>query len=205
MRISFLSLAISFLFLAFSFDAFAGSIQGHYDVKGTVPKAHSLKKVVYEEFLNFGCPHCNRLWGLSHDLRKKYEGRVEFIDVPITFRGQDDAPLRLYHVANSLGRGEEVKAVIFNASFQHNVNVFDPGIINYLARSLGLGDQYRKESSKAWVTKLIDDGKKRSEAYGVTGTPTVVLEHSMKMNIGKYGTMDAFVKELPKTLDHLLK
>ena len=31
------------------------SIQGHYDVVGNVPAAHSLKKVVYEEFMNFGC------------------------------------------------------------------------------------------------------------------------------------------------------
>ncbi|HIB46066.1 MAG TPA: disulfide bond formation protein DsbA, partial [Candidatus Lambdaproteobacteria bacterium] len=39
--------------LAFAFSVSAKeSIRGHYDVVGNVPAAHSLKKVVYEEFMN---------------------------------------------------------------------------------------------------------------------------------------------------------
>jgi len=72
------------------------SIQGHYDVVGNVPAAHSLKKVVYEEFMNFGCPHCNNLHKASRNFRKIFADKAEFIDIPIVFRGQDDSPLRLY-------------------------------------------------------------------------------------------------------------
>ena len=46
------------------------SIQGHYDVVGNVPAAHSLKKVVYEEFMNFGCSHCNNLHKASRNFRE---------------------------------------------------------------------------------------------------------------------------------------
>ena len=48
------------------------SIQGHYDVVGNVPAAHSLKKVVYEEFMNFGCPHCNSLHKASRNFAKNF-------------------------------------------------------------------------------------------------------------------------------------
>ena len=60
------------------------SIQGHYDVVGNVPAAHSLKKVVYEEFMNFGCPHCNNLHKASRNFRKIFADKVEFIDIPIS-------------------------------------------------------------------------------------------------------------------------
>ena len=62
------------------------SIQGHYDVVGNVPAAHSLKKVVYEEFMNFGCSHCNNLHKASRNFRKIFADKVEFIDIPIVFR-----------------------------------------------------------------------------------------------------------------------
>ena len=107
------------------------SIQGHYDVVGNVPAARSLKKVVYEEFMNFGCSHCNNLHKASRDFRKIFADKVEFIDIPIVFRGQDDSPLRLYYVARKIGKADLIKDELFKASFKHGVNVFDVGYSDY--------------------------------------------------------------------------
>ena len=114
------------------------SIRGNYSLVGEIPKKNSIDKVIYEEFINFGCTHCNKLHNASKNFRKKYSDKIEFIDIPILFRGQNDSPLRLYFIAKKIGKGDLVKDELFKASFQHGVNVFDPGIVNFLARSLGI-------------------------------------------------------------------
>ena len=181
------------------------SIRGHYDVVGNVPAANSLKKVVYEEFMNFGCPHCNNLHKASRNFRKKFADKVEFIDIPIVFRGQDDSPLRLYYVARKIGKGDLIKDELFKASFTHGVNVFDKGITNYLARTLGIHKEFQKEKNKKWINQLIKDGERKAALFGVSSTPTVVIQYALKMDIRPYGTMANFVKKVPETIADLMQ
>ena len=197
-------LTIFGIVLAFSVSA-KESIRGHFAIVGSVPTAYSVKKVVFEEFMNFGCSHCNELHKASKDFRKKFADKVQFIDIPIVFRGQDDSPLRLYYVARKIGKGKLIKDELFKARFTHGVNVFDPGIANYLARSLGMNKEFQQEKDKAWVNKLIKEGERKSAIYGVSGTPTVVIQHALKMDIGPYGTMSQFVKKVPETIADLIQ
>ena len=182
----------------------AERIRGHYAVVGKVPIAHTVEKVVFEEFMNFGCPHCNNLREASIEFRKQQKDRVEFIDIPIVFRGQDDAPLRLYYVARKLGKGDQIKDELFKARFTHGVDVFDKGIVNYLARSLGLSEAFQKEKDAPWANQLLSEGELKAQQYGLTGTPTVVLQYSLKMDIGRYGGMDKFALKVQETIDDLL-
>ena len=192
--------------LALAFPVYAKeSIRGHFEIVGSVPSVHSVKKVVFEEFMNFGCSHCNTLHNASKDFRKKFADKVEFVDIPIVFRGQDDSPLRLYYVARKIGKGKLIKDELFKASFTHGVNVFDSGITNYLARSLGMNKEFQKEKDQAWVNKLIKEGERKSTLYGVSGTPTVVIQRALKMDIGTYGTMSEFVKKVPETIADLIQ
>ena len=181
------------------------SIRGNYFVVGKIPDKNSTKEIVYEEFINFGCSHCNNLHKASKSFRRNFSDKVKFIDIPIVFRGQNDAPLRLYFIAKKIGKGDLIKDELFKATFDHGVNVFDPGIVNFLARSLGINKEFQQEKDKDWVKKLIEEGKRKSVTYGVTGTPTVVIQNALKMDIGRYGTMSDFVKNIPETIEDLLK
>ena len=200
LRIFLLAVAFS---LMVSYAGAQGKIRGTYEVLGKLPPKNSLDKVVFEEFINFACPHCNNFRLLSREMKERYKDLVEFVDVPILFRGQDDAPLRLYYVAKSMGRAEEVRNAIFEARFKYGVNVFDPGVINYLARSLGLGDAYKHGAQKAEITQAIVEGEQKSRLYNITATPTIVLARTLKLRVGK--SMEFFVESLPDTLDDLLK
>jgi protein-disulfide isomerase len=192
--------------LALAFPVYAKeSIRGHFEIVGSVPSVHSVKKVVFEEFMNFGCSHCNTLHNASKDFRNKFADKVEFIDIPIVFRGQDDSPLRLYYVARKIGKGKLIKDELFKASFTHGVNIFDSGIANYLARSLGMNKEFQQEKDKAWVNNLIKEGERKSAIYGVSGTPTVVIQRALKMEIGPYGTMSEFIKKVPETIADLIQ
>ena len=196
-------LTIFGIVLAFSVSA-KESIRGHFEIVGSVPTAYSVKKVVFEEFMNFGCSHCNELHKASKDFRKKFADKVQFIDIPIVFRGQDDSPLRLYYVARKIGKGKLIKDELFKARFTHGVNVFDPGIANYLARSLGMNKEFQQEKDQAWVNNLIKEGNRKLTIYRVTGTPTVVVQNALKIDIGAYGSMDEFVEKITETITDLM-
>ena len=181
------------------------SIRGHYEIVGDLPMSHSLKKVIFEEFMNFGCPHCNSLHKASKEFRIKYADKIDFIDVPIVFRGQDDAPLRLYYIAKKIGKGELIKDALFEASFTNGVNVFDSGITNYLARSLGMSREFKDEKDKPWVDNLIKEGKTKSRIYRVSGTPTVVIQGALKIDLRAYGSLNGFVEKIPETIVDLIQ
>ena len=182
------------IIMSFSISA-NEKIRGHYKLVGNKPESKSIKKIVFEEFINFGCSHCNKLHKASKEFRKNFADQIEFVDIPIVFKDQDDSPLRLYYVARKIGKGDLIKDELFNASFIHGVNVFDPGVTNYLARSLGISKEFQKEKDLQWVNQLIRDGEKKSLIYGVRGTPTVIIQQTLKMDIGKYGSMDKFLKK----------
>ena len=201
-----LKLVLLTLGIVMSFSISANDkIRGHYKLVGNKPESNSIKKIVFEEFINFGCSHCNKLHKASKEFRKKFADQIEFVDIPIVFKGQDDSPLRLYYVARKIGKGDLIKDELFNASFIHGVNVFDPGVTNYLARSLGISREFQKEKDLHWVNQMIKDGKRKSLIYGVRGTPTVIIQQALKMDIGKYGSMDAFLKKFPETIEDLMR
>ena len=201
-----LKLMLLALGIVMSFSISANDkIRGHYKLVGNKPESKSIKKIVFEEFINFGCSHCNKLHKASKEFRNNFADQIEFVDIPIVFKGQDDSPLRLYYVARKIGKGDLIKDELFNASFIHGVNVFDPGVTNYLARSLGISKEFQKEKDLHWVNQMIKDGKRKSLIYGVRGTPTVIIQQALKMDIGKYGSMDAFLKKVPETIEDLMQ
>ena len=201
-----LKLLLLALGIVMSFSISANEkIRGHYKLVGNKPASKSINKIIFEEFINFGCSHCNKLHKASKEFRKKFADQIEFVDIPIVFKGQDDSPLRLYYVARKIGKGNLIKDELFNASFIHGVNVFDPGVTNYLARSLGISKEFQKEKDLQWVNQLIRDGERKSLIYGVRGTPTVIIQQALKMDIGKYGSMDAFLKKFPETIEDLMR
>jgi len=181
------------------------SIRGNYSLVGKLPKKNSLKKVIFEEFINFGCSHCNKLHNSSKNFRIKFSEKVKFVDIPILFRGQNDAPLRLYYIAKKIGKGDLVKNELFKASFEHGVNVFDPGIVNFLSRSIGINKEFQMEKQNEWVNKLIENGKIKADKYQITGTPSIIIEKALKMDIGSYGSMSNFVKKIPETIEDLIQ
>jgi thiol:disulfide interchange protein DsbA len=198
-----LSLAAVLLPWAFGDAASAEDLKGNYTALKAVPTPHSLDTVVVEEFLNFSCPHCNKFREVAKPVFEKYGKRVKLIRIPILFRGQDDAPLRLFYVGQAKGLEDRLDEALFSASFKSNVNVFDPRVVSYLARSEGIKPAYDQDASSEWVTARIADGQARADAYGVEATPTLVLQGALRMV--PETTMEEFVGNFDRMLAQLLK
>lgn len=197
-----ISALLAALCLSFAAPSLFAQVEGRYQKIGTIPKKHSVAVVQYDEYLNFTCPHCNNFRKAALPLKKKYGKRLKITYIPILFARQADYPLRLFFIAQSVGRTEEIKNIIFDAAFDSGVNIYDPAIVSYIARSSGLADKYKKEAQAAWVTKKVDQAQSRAAVVGVRSTPTVVLQEALLLvpNAG----MQAFVGNLDFIIGQLI-
>lgn len=181
----------------------SAQIVGIYETIGTLPKNNSLETVELEEFLNFTCPHCNNFRNSSKDLFAKYGKRINRKNIPILFRNQSDLILRLYYIAEKQGIAGEVKTQIFDAVFKYGVNINDPKVVEFLARSAGLTDQFRKDVNSDWVYQKLVQAQERANEAGVRATPTIVLNRALRL-VPKM-SMGAFVKNLDRIVEQMLK
>lgn len=181
----------------------SAQIVGIYETIGTLPKNNSLETVELEEFLNFTCPHCNNFRNSSKDLFAKYGKRINRKNIPILFRNQSDLILRLYYIAEKQGIAGEVKTQIFDAVFKYGVNINDPKVVEFLARSAGLTDQFRKDVNSDWVYQKLVQAQERADEAGVRATPTIVLNRALRL-VPKM-SMGAFVKNLDRIVEQMLK
>jgi len=181
----------------------AQALTGKFTALSKEPAPHSQDVVVAEEFLNFTCPHCNSFREAAKPILAKYGKRLKLVRVPILFRGQIDAPLRLFYVAQAQGKEEQIDNALFEAAFRYGVNVFDASVVGYLARTNGLQEAYEKNSAADWVTRRIADGHVRADSFGIEATPSLVLQGALRLVPDS--SMEDFVKNFDRLVGQLLK
>src|SRR5574341_72712 len=171
--------------------AAAQPLEGAFTALGPVPARQSADTAVVELFINFTCPHCNDFRPVAKPVFQKYGNRIKLIRHPILFPGQADAPLRLFFVAQAHGKEEQIETALFDAAFNYGVNIYDPAVVNYLARSNDLADAYRNESGSDAVTRKIAASRTQAETYGVNSTPSIVVQRVLLVAPGR--SMETFV------------
>lgn len=181
----------------------AQGISGNYSAVGPLPPRKSADVVVVEEFLNFTCSHCNNFREVAKPVFDKYGKRLKLVRIPLLFRGQADPPLRLFFIAQANGKEELIHDVLFDAAFKYNVNIYDPAVVSYLARTNGLAEAYARDSGADWVTRKIAEAVARANAVGVEATPTLVVQGAMKMT--PQGRMELFVQGFDFVVGELLR
>lgn len=201
-RLSRFALVLGVLFLGPALAATA-QVDGRYEAISEVPGKNSRDVVRVEEFLNFTCPHCNNFRDAAKPLHDKYGQRLEWEYIPVLFRGQSDYALRLFFIAQREGRGAEVKDMIFDATFRYSVNINDPAVISYLARSAGMAEAYKGQRDAEWVTRKVQRAQQRAQEAGVRATPTVVVEGALRTT--PQSGMDTFVNNLDRIIGQLLR
>ncbi len=180
----------------------AASIKGDFKRIGKLPKAHTLKQVEVVEFINFTCSHCHQFRISVKPLLRKYGKRVKLVSVPIAFSGQSDAPIRLYFIAERLGKGERTLNAIFQATFTSQLNINDPRIVQQLAQGLGLRKAYAQQRNATWLNKKIQASIQQASKADVNATPTLVLQHSIR--IQPKTSISQFIRRLDNLLQQLL-
>jgi thiol:disulfide interchange protein DsbA len=164
------------------------------------------KKITVQEFFWYGCPVCYGFEPYLNTWLKKKPDDVLFERVPNSLgRPEGELHQRAFYVAMALGVEDKVHAPLFEGL--RNVERGDPALttpqdIDALFVKYA-GTQPGEFISMA-QSFAIDGNLRRADqlamSYGVTGTPTIVVDGRWLTDVGKAGGYD----KLPKVMDFLI-
>ncbi|MDT7041792.1 DsbA family protein [Candidatus Nitronereus thalassa] len=149
------------------------------------PEIHTKGKVVLLEFADFYCPHCHMFESeVVTQLKKEFGDRLEvrMVGFPV-MRGKLPTAFEMYEQAKSMGRGSEMKSVLFRTIHKDKIHIFDRSLRALLIREVGLNvKDFETGMSSGEPYKELEQGKKWGERIGVTHTPTIVLNGNIRVD-----------------------
>ncbi len=158
-------------------------LKGKYE-KLDEPSTHVKGKVKLVEFADFYCPHCHHFEeaGLPV-LQKEFGDKLEatMVGFPV-FRQMLPTPFEMYEQAKVMGKGEEMKRVLFRTIHVDKVKFLDRSLRAGLIREVGLDPvafEQGLESGKP--IRALEEGKKWGERIKLQQTPTLLLDGNIKI------------------------
>jgi thiol:disulfide interchange protein DsbA len=159
-------------------------LKGKFEVlKGEV-STHTPGKVKLIEFADFYCPHCHRFDGEGLPLlEKEFGNKLEatMVGFPV-ISGKLPTPFDMYEQAKMMGKGNEMKAVLFRTIHKDKITgVLDRSLRESLIKEVGLDPKAFEEGmASGKPAKIFEEGRKWGERIKVQSTPTVLLDGNIK-------------------------
>ena len=159
-------------------------LKGKFEVlKGEV-STHTPGKVKLIEFADFYCPHCHRFDGEGLVLlEKEFGNKLEatMVGFPV-IHGKLPTPFDMYEQAKMMGKGNEMKAVLFRTIHTDKITgVLDRSLREVLIKEVGLDPKVFEEGmASGKPAKIFEEGRKWGERIKVQSTPTVLLDGNIK-------------------------
>jgi thiol:disulfide interchange protein DsbA len=179
--------------------------KGQYEWLKDEPSTHQRGKVKIVEFADFYCPHCHHFEETGLPLIVKEFGNkvdVTMVGFPV-IRGKLPTAFDLYEQAKSMGKGNEMKAVLFRTIHKDKVDgVLDRSIRSLLIREVGLdvpAFEAGMESGKP--AKAFEDGRRWGERIKLASTPALLLDGNIKID-GANMTPDNVMTVIRSILEH---
>lgn len=148
------------------------------------PSTHEAGKVKLTEFADFYCPHCHAFeQALVPFLEKEFSGKVEvtMVGFPV-IGGKLPTAFEMYEQAKMMGKGAEMKKVLFRTIHQDRLHVFDKVIRETLVKEVGLDPvAFEAGLASGKPARAFEAGRKWGERVNVQSTPTVLLDGNIKI------------------------
>ena len=159
-------------------------LKGKFEVlKGEV-STHTPGKVKLIEFADFYCPHCHRFDGEGLVLlQKEFGNKLEatMVGFPV-ISGKLPTPFDMYEQAKMMGKGNEMKAVLFRTIHTDKITgVLDRSLREVLIKEVGLDPKVFEDGmASGKPAKLFEEGRKWGQRIKVQSTPTVLIDGNIK-------------------------
>lgn len=163
------------------------------------PSTHQPGKVKLIEFADFYCPHCHMFEQSALPiLEKEFGNKVEVMMVgfPI-IPGKLPTAFEMYEQAKMMGKGNEMKRVLFRTIHKDRTEILDRLIRESLIKEVGLDvAAFEAGLASGKPVRALEEGKKWGQRVKVQSTPTVLLDGHIKLEA------DALNPENLKTVIH---
>lgn len=141
------------------------------------PQPVSAGKVEVLEFFFYGCSHCFHLHPPLSAWEKTMPRDVELVYVPTVFRDSWEPMARTFYALESLGQQHQLHDALYKAWNVDNEVLGDEAkILDFLApRGVDRAKFSAAYNSFSMQSKIVR-AKQMLRSYGITGTPTLVVD-----------------------------
>ncbi|MBI3355627.1 MAG: thioredoxin domain-containing protein [Nitrospirae bacterium] len=178
--------ALSLLSVPFSAQAAKPELKGKFELLKDEPSLHRPGKVKVIEFADFYCPHCHHFEETGLPLLMKEFGNkleITMVGFPV-IRGKLPTAFDMYEQAKFMGKGNEMRAILFRTIHKEKMDgVLDRSIRSLLIKEVGLdvtAFEAGMESGKP--AKAFEDGRRWGERIKVSSTPSILLDGNIKVD-----------------------
>ena len=178
--------------------------KGKFEILTGEVSTHTPGKVKLMEFADFYCPHCHLFEETGLPLLVKEFGNkleITMVGFPV-IRGKLPTAFDMYEQAKVMGKGNEMKAVLFRTIHKDKIDgVLDRSIREVLIREVGLDPAAFEEGmASGKPAKAVEDGRRWGERIKVSSTPSILLDGNIKVD-GANMTPDNVLTVIRSILD----
>ncbi|HYL81266.1 MAG TPA: thioredoxin domain-containing protein [Candidatus Acidoferrum sp.] len=148
------------------------------------PSTHTPGKVKITEFADFYCPHCHLFEqaGLPV-LEKEFGNKIEvtMVGFPV-IPGKLPTAFEMYEQARMMGKGAEMKKVLFRTVHKDKLQILDKVIRGSLIEEVGLDvAAFEAGLASGKPARAVEEGKAWGRRVNVQQTPTLLLDGNIKV------------------------
>ena len=135
------------------------------------------EKIEVLEFFFYGCSHCFHLHPLISNWEKTMPKDVELTYVPVIFRDSWEPMARTYYALESMGQLHPLHDALFKAWNVDKVDLSDETRVFDFVTARGVDRaKFTAAYSSFSMQSKIARAKQMIRSYGLTGTPTLVVD-----------------------------
>lgn len=190
------------LVAAFTFSGAAGVRAAGFDIEGKYHRVVPNQPVetpegVIEVLDVFGyrCPHCFRFLPVLEQFERSLPDDVQVRHMPAIFHKSWELPARAYYTAQLLGVAEKVHRPIFEALHVRNLPLTDVASWRKLFEEHGVASD---DFDNTYRSFGVESGMRKSVVmqgrYGVSGTPSVIVNGKYRVAAGLAGGYDNMIR-----------
>ncbi|MDH5669789.1 MAG: thioredoxin domain-containing protein [Nitrospira sp.] len=177
---------MSLMSMPYEVQAAAPELKGTFELLRDEPSTHRRGKVSMIEFADFYCPHCHHFEETAVPMLLKEFGdklEVTMVGFPV-IRGKLPTAFDMYEQAKMMGKGSEMKRVLFRTIHKDKMDgVLDRSIRSLLIREVGLdvtAFEAGLESGKP--ARAFEEGRRWGERIKVSSTPSILIDGNIKVD-----------------------
>lgn len=161
-------------------------IKGKYELLKDEPSTHQRGKVKIIEFADFYCPHCHHFEETAIPmLRREFGDKIEItmVGFPV-IHGKLPTAFDMYEQAKMMGKGDEMKAVLFRTIHKDKMTgILDRSIRELLIREVGLDvAAFEAGLASGKPARAFEEGRRWGERIQVSSTPSLLIDGNIKVD-----------------------
>jgi thiol:disulfide interchange protein DsbA len=149
------------------------------------------KKVEVTEVFWYGCGHCNTFRPAFDTWAKQQSDAIVIRHSPAMWSKSMAVHARIFYTASALGKQEVMHKDIFDAMhLQKKKLLRGPQIFPLFEKHGVTKEQFDKTYKSFGVKSMVQQADARARAYGITGTPEIVVNGKYRISASMTGSQN---------------